>query len=144
MAYADIEEKIHRLLETALDDDVSVTRGYHSPNQLKSVAVRPGAATRQMQGERGRVSTFTIEVDMMISSGLDLAAFHDDVLIIRQTITDTIDERPTLDQLSGVTGAMLTSFNAPTPSTEGRAHIFQQILYVEVKCVASISTGEYA
>ena len=144
MAYADIEGKIHSLLDDALDSDVSVSRGYHSPNELKSVAVRPGAATRQMQGERGRVSTFTAEVEMKVSSGLDLPAFHADVLGIRQTITDAMDERPTLDNLSGVTSAMLTSFDAPSNTTEGRVHTFQQILYVSVKYVHTIATGEYA
>ena len=144
MSYANIEQKIHSLLTLALDGAVHCTRGFHSPNQLKSVAVRPGAADRQMQGERGRVSKWTVEVAIKVSSGLDLSDFHESCLFIRQQVIDAIDERPTLDLLSGVTGAMLTSIGEPSYETAGRVHTFEQTCYIECKEVSTISTGEYA
>lgn len=148
MAYAQIEQKIHSLLEDALDSDISVTRGFHQPNTLKSVAIRPGAASRLPQGERGRVSTWTIEIAMMISSGLDLSEWHSSVLEIRQTIVDLLDGYPTLGMLSTtksqITGCMVTTIETPDYSSESRVHKFEQVLLCEVKEVATISTGEYA
>ena len=144
MAYADIERKIHELLNGALDDDISVTRGYHSPNQLKSVAVRPGSAAREQSGPRGRLNRWTIEVAIQISSGLDLSEFHDDVLSIRQTAIDTLDGYPTLDQMQGVTACMVTSISEPQNSTEGRVHTFSQVLFVQVLEHTTVTGGEYA
>ena len=143
MAYADIEEKTHALLETALDDDVSVSRGYHVPNELRSIAVRPGSAAREQSGPRGRLNRWTIEVGIQISSGLDLSEFHDDVLEIRQTAIDTLDVYPTLDQMQGVTSCMVTSISEPQNSTEGRVHKFSQVLFVQVTEHTTVSGGEY-
>ena len=144
MSYATIEERVHSLIDTALDDDVSVTRGFHAANELKSVAVRPGRADRQQQGERGRLSHWYVEIALRVSSGLSLSEFHDDVLSIREIITSTLDAYPTLDLLAGVTYVMLESMNEPTYESSGRSHSYQQTCYVHVKEYATITTGEYA
>ena len=140
--YADIESRVHSLLALALDSDTSITRGYHQPNQLKSVAVRPGAATRGTQGPQGRLSHWTVEVALKMSSGLSLPDFHNYVLEVRQTIIDTLDSYPTLDGLAGVTHSMLTSIGEPSYSTEGRVHTFEQVLYAEVKEITTIKYAE--
>ena len=145
MSYATIEMKIHDLLSNALDDSVSCTRGFHQPNELSSAAVRPGRAERQQQGPQGRLSTWVVEVALKISSGLSLTEFHSDCLEIRQTIVDTLDAYPTLELLAGVTGCMVTSMSEPVYTTSsGRTHTFEQVLYVEVKEVTTVTTGEYA
>ena len=144
MSYAQIEERVHSLVALALPADVSCTRGYHSPNQLRSVAVRPGRADRQAQGQNGRTSAWTIEISLQISSGLDLSEFHDDVLSIRESIVSTMDKYPTLNGMRDVTGATLTSISEPAYSTEGRVHTYVQTLFAEVKEYALITGGEYA
>ena len=47
MPYVEIEQRIHSLLTDTLDSDVSVTRGYHQPDSIKSVKLTPGRADRQ-------------------------------------------------------------------------------------------------
>ncbi len=147
MAYASIEKKVFDLLTDAFtdDDDVTITRGFHSANALQSIAVRPGAADRQAQGTSGRVSTWVVEVAIKISSGLDLADWHTDVLSIRQAIIDELDSRPTLDGTPNVTGCLLATIGEPTYDTSGRTHTFEQVCFVEVKEYALLTgVGEYA
>ena len=98
MSYSSIEEKVHDLLTDALPDTTSVTRGYHQPDSLSSVCVRRGAATRRMHGERGRSSDWVVEVEMKVSSGLNLADWHDSVLELRAIHPDklSVEFRPYL------------------------------------------------
>lgn len=143
MAYADIEARVYELLARAFPGDTSVSRGYHTSDNLSSIAVRPGRADRQAQGVQGRLSEWQVEIEMIVSSGVDLSKWHDEVLQMRQTVVDTLDMYPTLNMLQGVTGSMLTTLDEPITDTDSRIHKWTQIARLEVKEIVTIRGGEY-
>ena len=69
MSYATIEAKVYDLLAANLDDDVIVRRGYHQPDALKSVAVRPGSATRNMSGQGTMGNHWQVQIEIRVSTG---------------------------------------------------------------------------
>ena len=143
MSYATIEERVHDLLTDALDSDIPVTRGAHAADATMSVKLSPGSADRAPFGERGRVSHWTVMIEMRTVSGVSTTDWHNDTLELRQSIVDCLDKYPTLNQLQGVTGAMLSTLDEPTNEIEGRAHTFAQVARLAVTEHVTISGGEY-
>ena len=148
MPYADVEEKVHNLLVAALPDDVTVRRGYHQPDSLKSIRLSPGAVNNRRRGQGGQMtSEWVVDCEVKLSaSSDDFEQHHLAILSSRQTIMDTIDVHPSLGGIEGshVTNAMVSSIGESDYAVDGRVHTWTQVLYITATEHYTLKAGEYA
>jgi len=144
MSYVTCEDALETIIKTITGySAANVSKGDYrilAKGITKAVVLQPGPFIRESIANQYMRTQWTIQIELYVPFAGEMSTVAANIRSLRQTIIDTIDTYPTLDNACVL--AILTGAGEPEVWSDARKYLWRQVMSLMVEERSTVSYAE--